>query len=67
MKHHIKSGVLPEKNHTIDDIKKILPSQANLVTFSRWMKIDDYEVKAGQGKKVREKILSKAEMLKVSS
>ena len=65
IKHHIENGQLPEMKTTIADIQSILPK--SYVSYESWIKIDSAEIERGQPSvKVREKILHRDEMLKIS-
>ena len=69
IKHHLEGDLLPEKLTSRDEVVSMLGSNLErIITMDKWEKIRDYEIDAGKAKgKLKEKILDKAEMLKIGN
>ncbi|CDW82125.1 UNKNOWN [Stylonychia lemnae] len=66
IKHHMECDDLQEKNTTVEEVLKLIPSDQKSVDFIDWQKIDSVEKKRGEEHgKTREKILVKEDMLKI--
>mmetsp|Transcript_33418 Transcript_33418/g.51293 ORF Transcript_33418/g.51293 Transcript_33418/m.51293 type:complete len:100 (-) Transcript_33418:10-309(-) len=66
LKHHLESGVLKESTLSIKDTQAFLPNYATRVSFDEWGKINEFEVDRAAEGKMREKILSKEQMMGVA-
>jgi NADPH-dependent glutamate synthase beta subunit-like oxidoreductase len=66
IKFHIEEGLIKEKDTSVEEVEKVI--EGKIVSFKDWEVIDKVEVENGKKKgKVREKITSKDEMMKLIS
>lgn len=67
IKHHLDADMLPAASHTVEDVYTMLNesnSNEKIVNLDNWKLIKQHEIEAGKKLgKLKEKILSKNEML----
>ena len=67
LRHHIESGQLAEKTTSVEQVESMLDQRH--VSYDSWITVDDFEKAEGRRAappKVREKVLSRDEMLAIA-
>jgi len=68
LKHHLESGEIEPNSTPLEKVLELLPESHTCIDFPTWLSIDQVEKDNGkQIEKLREKILTKDEMMNIAS
>ena len=69
IKHHLDNEMLQPRETTREEVMQVLLQEnSSVVTLDKWAKIRDHEISEGQKQgKLKEKVLSKSEMLNLAN